>query len=131
MGKNPLIFHIGDHDPSGIDITRDMHERVSLFTEQYFPIYRIALNYDQIEEYKPPPNPTKFKDPRSKDYIAKYGTDSWELDALNPDVLVDLVQELINDARDDDIWEKTIERQEHERTQIDDFVSTWEDEDEE
>ena len=66
------ILHLGDHDPSGIDMTRDIEDRLRLFMEEELPIdfnevvtvHRIALNYDQIRQYNPPPNPAKTTDSR-------------------------------------------------------------------
>lgn len=54
----------------------------------------------QIEEYSLPPNPTKLSDSRAKKYIAEYGLQSWELDALTPDVLSKLVDDAINELTD-------------------------------
>lgn len=92
-GKKMLLIHLGDHDPSGIDMTRDNKDRLGLFSQ--FPsnmqVQRIALNMDQVEQYEPPPNPAKITDTRAKDYIKKFGDKSWELDALKPQVITDLV----------------------------------------
>jgi hypothetical protein len=33
-GQRPVILHLGDHDPSGIDMTRDIEERLNTFVEQ-------------------------------------------------------------------------------------------------
>ena len=59
-----MILHLGDHDPSGIQMTEDIQRRVELFSRGYgdkeqphIEVRRIALNLDQIEEYGPPPEP--------------------------------------------------------------------------
>lgn len=92
-GKKIVIFHMGDHDPSGIDMTRDIEERLQLLSgSPDLEIRRIALNYDQVEEYGPPPNPAKSVDPRFKRYEIEHGDESWELDALPPNVLGDLIR---------------------------------------
>jgi hypothetical protein len=85
-------------------------------------VNRIALNYDQIEQYGPPPNPAKVTDSRADSYIAEYGRSSWELDALDPDVLVALITDTILRYRDDDIYEDTIQREKEERAMIDKAV---------
>ena len=46
----------------------------------------------QVEQYAPPPNPAKMTDPRAADYVAAHGAESWEVDALPPNVLADLVR---------------------------------------
>lgn len=100
-GKSVVILHFGDHDPSGIDMTRDIRDRLSLLSgSQDIEIVRIALNEDQIQQYNPPPNPAKVTDSRFAAYEAKYGDESWELDALPPDVLDALIREHIEEYRD-------------------------------
>lgn len=110
--RNPdqhlVIVHLGDHDPSGIDMTRDLTERLELFTQRGMldlSIKRIALNMDQVEEQKPPPNPAKETDARFADYARKYGDESWELDALQPSYLNKLVRDQIEGYIDEDRWQ--------------------------
>jgi len=66
-----------------------------IFTGQPVEVNRIALNMDQVQQYNPPPNPAKLTDTRAADYIAEHGHSSWELDALEPTVLVELVREWV------------------------------------
>ncbi|NVP35929.1 hypothetical protein HXA92_12175 [Listeria monocytogenes] len=101
-GKDVTILHLGDHDPSGIDMSRDIEERLNTF--EVFPLVkRIALNMDQIEEYNPVPNPTKLTDSRAGDYIKQFGYESWELDALQPQVIDDLITSYIEPLIDHDV----------------------------
>lgn len=83
------ILHMGDHDPSGIDMSRDIAERLQLFTNYSLEIeyLRLALNKDQVDLYRLPENPVKQSDTRSKEYAEKFGESCWELDALEPEVL--------------------------------------------
>lgn len=69
--KEIHIIHLGDHDPSGRDMSRDIVDRLDLFGVSV-EFQRIALNYDQIEEYSPPPNPTKLTDSRASKYIGRF-----------------------------------------------------------
>ena len=85
-----VILHLGDHDPSGKDMSRDIAERLELFGADV-EVQRIALNYDQIEEFSPPPNPTKLTDSRAVGYIEQFGHSCWELDALEPRILTNLI----------------------------------------
>lgn len=98
------ILHLGDHDPSGIDMTRDLQERISMFARQPIELVRVALNMAQIEERKPPPNPAKATDSRFEDYVQQFGDESWELDALPPEYLVELVRTEIESRIDKDQW---------------------------
>lgn len=56
---------------------------------------RLALNMNQVEEQQPPPNPAKVTDSRFESYEAKYGDESWELDALQPAYLTQLVRDAV------------------------------------
>lgn len=94
-GRACHVIHLGDHDPSGIDMTRDNQDRLSMFSENAVTVHRVALNMDQIEELNPPPNPAKLTDSRVGNYMALYGKSSWELDALQPSYIDNLVREEI------------------------------------
>lgn len=96
-----VILHLGDHDPSGKDMTRDIEERLELFGADV-EVKRIALNYDQIEQYAPPPNPTKLSDSRASTYIERYGYQCWELDALEPRTLTNLIHSEVTALTDVD-----------------------------
>ncbi|AHB12057.1 hypothetical protein Sano_37 [Xylella phage Sano] len=103
--KDVLILHFGDHDPSGIDMTRDLIERFQLFgLGGEFELKRMALNYDQIEELKPPPNPAKTTDSRFVNYRKRFGESSWELDALPPTVLSNMARDEILSHIDAAAW---------------------------
>lgn len=94
--KRTIILHLGDHDPSGIDMTRDIEERLTQTFGVYTEIKRIALNMEQIEELQPPPNPAKLTDSRVGGYIKRFGRQSWELDALDPNTITDLIESYVN-----------------------------------
>lgn len=123
--RRPTILHLGDHDPSGIDMTRDIDDRMNLFLRHDFglsvDVDRIALNMDQIEEYGPPPNPAKLSDSRAADYVANYGYESWELDALEPTVLAELITDAASALLDRDLYD---EREDLEREHRDLLRST-------
>lgn len=113
-----LVLHLGDHDPSGIDMTRDINDRLYIFSRTDVEIKRIALNMDQVEEYDPPPNPAKLTDSRIGYYLAAYGNESWELDALEPRVLVELIRSEVEAVRDPEQWQAMVERQEEHREKL-------------
>jgi hypothetical protein len=105
QGRHCVLIHLGDHDPSGIDMTRDNDDRLALFAGERIDVRRIALNMDQVQRYNPPPTPTKITDSRAGDYIRKHGQTSWELDALQPQVLDKLISdERVADRR----WDETL-----------------------
>jgi hypothetical protein len=116
-GKEAHIFYLGDHDPSGLDMVRDIRARLEEF--QVTPeVHHIGLTSEQIKQYNPPPNPAKFSDPRAKDYMAKFGKTSWEVDALKPEVLHQLVEDSILEIIDNDLYESQIEQEEKDKTKL-------------
>lgn len=101
-GKPVVLLYLGDHDASGLDMIRDIKERVQEFLEgghEYiYPQFRIipvALTMAQIKKFKLPPNPAKVTDPRAKWYIKQHGSTSWELDALKPEIMQGIVDKAI------------------------------------
>lgn len=92
-------------------MTRDIQERLCMFADGDVEVRRIALNMEQVEEYSPPPNPAKTVDPRFQDYQAKYGDESWELDALPPTTLAELVRENVLSVRDEKKWAASVRRE--------------------
>lgn len=90
-GQIPIILHLGDHDPSGLDMTRDLQSRLTMYAGEDVELKRIGLNMDQVEELRPPENPAKASDSRFVEYQREFGDSSWELDALPPSYLNDLV----------------------------------------
>ena len=112
--KSCHILYLGDHDPSGIDMVRDIQDRLATFG-RHPEIERVALTYDQIKRYSLPPNPAKKSDPRAKRYYEQYGNKSWELDALDPEVLSNVLETAIQGHMDLDRYNETIRREDRER----------------
>lgn len=140
-GHKVTILYLGDHDPSGMDMTRDIRERLTLFLSVDFAYYddeedfedqgealgflrevfrvkRIALSMEQIRVLNPPPNPTKFKDSRAAGYIAQYGRSSWELDAIQPEQLVELITHEVRRLQAPKRWAKARAKEEALRSQL-------------
>ena len=107
----PYIIHLGDHDPSGMDMSRDIEERLYNFGVTDLTFSRIALNRDQIDQYNPPPNPAKLTDSRCRVYINRHGSESWELDALEPQVIHSLIENIVLSLRDEEAYVKTLKKQ--------------------
>ncbi len=178
-GQHVRILHIGDHDPSGIDMSRDIEDRLTVFLdgdrkrlvvdaarealEEKFgdnwddhyrvldsdgkqqwvqagteragvlrwgdlTVERIALNYDQVVQYDPPPNPAKASDARFRSYTEATGLfESWELDALDPIVLQNLIQDGIDNVRDAGSWDFDTERMENDRRVLTQVRDRWDD----
>jgi hypothetical protein len=175
-GTNVTVLHLGDHDPSGVDMSRDIEERVKTFLRTdhindrvaflqneikegrlkkraefdsdeawgsycseamtplcddivahygQFELRRIALTMDQIEEHNPPPNPAKNTDARYRAYQQEYGDTCWELDALDPTTLVNLIQAHIDSCRDAEQWDKVEAEEKKGKKQLDKVSANW------
>lgn len=119
-GQRPIVFHLGDHDP--IDMTRDNRDRLTMFAGTPVTFQRLALNWSQIEQYRPPPNPAKMADSRAEDYVSKYGGESWELDALDPTVIQDLIESAVGRLRDPARWDAALAREVDDLRFLDELV---------
>lgn len=133
-----VVLHLGDHDPSGIDMTRDIRERLNLFVspEGYsagvgygddIRVLRIALNMDQVQQYQPPPNPAKLTDSRVGGYLRRFGDESWELDALDPATLNALISDHIEAIVDRPTYDERIKTRDEARMQLTAISRRWQD----
>lgn len=125
QGRRTVLLHLGDHDPSGKDMSRDIVDRLRLFECENVEFHRLALNMDQIEEFNPPPNPTKLTDSRAVGYIEKYGHECWELDALEPTVIYDLIGDTVKKYRDEEVFISVLNRQREEKELLYDLSENW------
>ena len=115
-GYTPIVLYLGDHDPSGLDMVRDIESRVMEFTYGDCDmdcgfVVPVALTMEQIKKYNPPPNPAKITDPRAAKYVEEYGNVSWELDALEPEVLVELTENAIMEYIDIGMYDAVIKQE--------------------
>lgn len=84
------VYHFGDYDPSGRDMSRDIQERLRSFGVD-FTFTRVAVTPAQIRDYDLPTDFASVKDSRTK----RYGNLAVQLDAIPPSVLRQLVQGVI------------------------------------
>lgn len=184
-GKSFVILYFGDHDPSGLDMIRDVRDRIVNFLQKgdlirdedflqdrvspwftengdlsrlvkngyisekalvkameddapakikmsyiraaiidyiietgLFQVIPIGLTMDQIQQYDLPPNPTKLTDSRANAYIKEYGPTCWEVDALEPQVLTEIVESNIEGLIDIPLYESLLEEEQEEREEV-------------
>jgi len=143
-GKKCIVLYFGDFDASGLDMIRDIRERITEFLlkgekqdgeiligeedyadesniDEYFQVKPLALNMAQIKKYNPPPNPAKITDPRAKWFIKEYGNKSWELDALKPEVLIDLAEQGISDYLHYEKYENWVKLEKEQKQKLKEF----------
>lgn len=112
--RKPILLYLGDHDPSGEDMLRDIEARLGLFGIDV-DVRKLALTREQVEQYDPPPNPAKMSDPRASEYVDKHGAVSWEVDALSPEVLDQIIRDAIEEVLDLDKMNRIKRREERDK----------------
>lgn len=125
-GKPVVILYFGDHDPSGLDMDRDVLARIGEFCgephKERIKLVRMALTFDQVMGYNPPPNPAKSTDSRYRSYSDEFGDESWELDALPPEDLEMILDAAIKEIRDEEQWEMAVDLENRSRNELKDRV---------
>ncbi len=128
-GKPGILFYLGDHDPSGEDMVRDIAARLEMFGADV-KVEKLALTMAQVTQYNPPPNPAKMSDPRAAGYVEEFGEQSWEVDALPPNVLAGIIQGAFAGVVDTEAMDIIKEREERDKSRLREAVTNLEDEDE-
>lgn len=116
-GKDLILFYLGDHDPSGEDMVRDIQTRLGMFGAE-LEVRKLALTMSQIKQYKPPPNPTKLTDSRAAAYVEKFGNSSWEVDALPPQRLAQIIRDEFEDVIDMELMDEIKEQEEQDKKEL-------------
>lgn len=123
--KEAIVLHLGDHDPSGVDMTRDIQDRLRLFGCKAY-VERIALNMDQVKEYNPPSDPAKVTDSRYDRYTNQFGDESWELDALDPRTITELIRNAMSEYTDQKARKVLIKQEAQYRDELKLVAEKWE-----
>ena len=132
-GQEIKVLYLGDYDPSGIDMIRDINDRTTEFllgdddipdpSDFHFSIEPIALTRKQINQYNPPPNPAKRTDPRAKDFIRNHGGTSWEVDALRPEVLNRLLDDAIKSNINASQFNRIVKREKVDKQKLESLIA--------
>ena len=99
MDSDVFIYYFGDFDPSGLDIARNVEERLDeMASDTFINFERSAVTADQVDEMALPLRPTKRHDTRARNWVGG----SVELDAIEPDTLRTMVAGCIEQHVDPD-----------------------------
>lgn len=109
--RDVKIIYLGDFDPSGEDMVRDIRDRMAMFQVEDLEVIKLALNPDQVSRWKLPPNPVKASDSRTGRFKAKHGSKCYEVDAIPPKDLQKLVRRSIQDEMNMDLYEDTLQEE--------------------
>ncbi len=111
------LLYLGDLDPSGEDMVRDIGDRLYEL-DATVQVQKLALTIEQVEQYQPPPNPAKLTDSRAPDFIARYGASSWEVDALAPPVLTEIITSALAGLCDEAAMAEVMDKEERDKAQL-------------
>jgi hypothetical protein len=90
--KPAYLYYFGDRDPSGVDIPRNLQERLGEFApEANISFEVVAVTEEQIRLWNLPTRPTKSTDSR----VGNFDGESVEVDAIPPRTLRSLVRNCI------------------------------------
>jgi hypothetical protein len=90
--KPAFLYYLGDWDPSGVHIDKNIEKRLRQFApDADITFERVAVTREQIETMQLPTRPTKKSDSRSKGFKGN----SVEVDAIPAQTLRDLVTKYI------------------------------------
>lgn len=129
-GKWPIVFYLGDHDPSGLHMgLNNAPDLIATFGRTNdIDVKMIALTRDQIDEHDPPPNYAKESDARYNWYNFTTGLDEcWELDALDPGVIDALIRNSVEEILDRPAFDKAMEDEQANRDHLFDAIDNWPD----
>lgn len=116
-GQAGICFYLGDHDPSGNDMVRDIDERLEMFGAAV-DVRKLALTMTQIKQFNPPPNPAKITDSRAAAYIEEFGPHSWEVDALNPTTLARIIRTAFRSVLNTDLMDAVRDREARDKNRL-------------
>lgn len=123
QGHEPVIVYLGDYDPSGIDITRNIGASLLENFGVSVKVDRIALTEEQVISYNLPPAPVKDTDSRSASWT---GLGQVELDALEPSLLKSMTKEAVRGYFDKELYKdlqaKETEEREAYQTALKEYV---------
>lgn len=94
-GLDTVILHVGDHDPSGVDMFRALIDDVRAFLSDFgapadcLLYQRVAITPEQAMRHNAPSVPAKGTDSRSKKWAA---APTWQAEALPPDELIRIIR---------------------------------------
>jgi hypothetical protein len=145
--KPVYAYYLGDFDPSGFDLERDLREKLERYSKRLdcFLRYdrdgaprpdrapdgnttvwnRLAIRAGDFDQFGLVRLPVKEKDMRSAGFVARYGSDCAEVDALPPTELRRRVEEAIRSHINQARWEGLRLVEEAERRSLGRVVAGW------
>jgi hypothetical protein len=114
VGKPITVFFLGDHDPSGHNIERDIYGRVTTASGVDFSMQRLAIHPGDIKKFRLPAQKIKTSDSRAASFKRRFGAraSTVELDALPAGELRRRVRDAVVGLIDIERWKRQLTVQE-------------------
>jgi hypothetical protein len=106
-GRPLIVLYVGDYDPSGMNMSEhDLPNRLKKYDGHHVELRRIALTPSQTRGLPFFLASDKEKDTRYAWFVRNFGARCWELDALDPNALREIVEEEIRAEIEPVAWER-------------------------
>jgi hypothetical protein len=116
-----MCLYLGDHDPSGLNISEVAKEKIEFHARRKINWHRVAVTHDQFkqlcEDELVSPFPVKDNDPNAYNYVRKYGDQCVEVDAIPSDQVREMLDKAILEHIDQDAWNKSVDLEQQEWSQ--------------
>jgi hypothetical protein len=151
--KPIFAYYLGDFDPSGFDLERDLREKLARYSGRWCvqsdifdenrswaklttgPGYtvdsdsfcwgRLAVQYADFHDHNLIPLPVKQKDRRARAFIERHGDECAEVDALPPSELRSRVRQAIESHIDQERWKRLQKTEELEKETLERVMKGW------
>jgi hypothetical protein len=125
-GRDLIVLYVGDYDPSGMCMSEhDLPKRFEKYDGDHIELKRIALRREHLNDLSSFPASDKKKDKRYKWFVRNFGDRCWELDALDPNDLRDLVEKAIESEIDPVTWNRSIAIENAETESMRTVLDSW------
>lgn len=119
--KSIHAYYVGDFDPSGFDLERDLREKLERYTGMTFGGHlshpmpegyqviswtRLGVNSEDFDDFNLLPLEVKRKDRRCAKFIQEHGEQCAELDAIPPTEIRRRIREAIESHIPQDEWQR-------------------------
>jgi hypothetical protein len=123
--KPIYAYYLGDFDPSGFDLERDLQGKLTRYSGRVAYWNRLAVQQTDFSEHDLVRLPVKHSDRRARGFVERHGSDCAEVDALPPNELRRRVREAIISHIDQVRWSKLQEVEQAERETLAKVMERW------
>jgi hypothetical protein len=125
-GRDLIALYVGDWDPSGLCMSEtDLPKRLKEYSGDHVEVRRIALTKEQLRNLPSFPASEKEGDPRYRWFVSNHGETCWELDAMDPNVLRECVEQSIKDLIEPEAWARCDRQNRAERSSLRFVMERW------